>query len=154
MAKVANITHKEFKALGIKKGDKAKFSNRTNGKIHEGIVKRISYKKGRYPKRFNGQSWVEGSEFKYMELVFEVEGMNWPTVIEDTFSVLEKVEEVNEEKSVMVNYLKGVMPEDMNFMYSLQELKEVAKELKIKGRSKMPKMVLALNIFDELEKQL
>jgi hypothetical protein len=48
--------------------------------------------------------------------------------------------------------MKGMTPEELVFSFSLQELKEVATTLNIKNRSKMSKIVLALNIEEELNK--
>jgi hypothetical protein len=50
----------------------------------------------------------------------------------------------------MITLMKGLTPEELAFSFSLQELKEVARNLKIKNRSKMNKIVLALNIEEEL----
>lgn len=42
--------------------------------------------------------------------------------------------------------LINMSPEELSFNYTLKELKAIAADLKIQGRSKMDKIVLALNI--------
>jgi hypothetical protein len=46
----------------------------------------------------------------------------------------------------LLKMMKNQTPEELNFNFTFSELKEVAKELNIKGRSKMDKITLALNI--------
>jgi hypothetical protein len=46
----------------------------------------------------------------------------------------------------MLDMMKGMTPEELNFNFSVNELKEVAKELKMKGYSRMNKITLCLNI--------
>lgn len=50
----------------------------------------------------------------------------------------------------MINLMRDQTPEELNFNFTYSELKEVAKELKIKGYHKMDKITLALNIETEL----
>lgn len=42
-------------------------------------------------------------------------------------------------------------PEEIDFLYNLDELRKIASILKIPGRSKMNKIQLCLNIFDNLD---
>jgi len=51
----------------------------------------------------------------------------------------------------MVNMAIGLSPEELNFLFTLSDLKEMAKELKIQNCSKMNKIVLCLNIESALE---
>jgi hypothetical protein len=51
----------------------------------------------------------------------------------------------------MLNMMKGLTPEELNFGFTLSELKEAAKELNIKGRTKMNKIILCLNIETALQ---
>lgn len=50
----------------------------------------------------------------------------------------------------MLNLAKGMGPQELEFNFTKQELYSMAQELNIKGRSKMDKIVLALNIEEAL----
>ena len=49
-------------------------------------------------------------------------------------------------KENVLRELKDMTPEEINFCYYLDEIKNFAKVLGVKGRSKMNKIVLCLNI--------
>lgn len=51
----------------------------------------------------------------------------------------------------MINLASGQTPEELNFNFTLVELKEIARELNIRGRSQMDKITLCLNIESKLE---
>lgn len=152
------ISHEDFKALGIKKGDKVRFGNvASEARISVGVVEKISCKKGKYPKYFDGAigRWVDGKEFKYVELTFKVEGAKW-LIAEDTFAVLEKVEEEVTDvplSDIWVEELIGLTPEEMMFMWDRDDLYDFAKMFGIPNRSKMNKAQLAMAIENEVSVQ-
>lgn len=52
----------------------------------------------------------------------------------------------------MLEYIIGQTAEELIYNWELKELKEFAKELKIKGRSQMNKYQLAMTIEDNINK--
>jgi hypothetical protein len=50
----------------------------------------------------------------------------------------------------MIEEMKGMTPEELNFNYGRIELMKVAKELKIKNRTKVNKIILCMLIEDKL----
>jgi hypothetical protein len=50
----------------------------------------------------------------------------------------------------MIQYIKGQSAQELNYNWTLADLKEFASELKIKGRSSMNKIKLSMAIEEEV----
>lgn len=141
------LTFEEIKALKLKKGDRIKYSFDRNPKspLKEGVIEKISFCRWKSRKTFNGRYWQEGQWQK--GYTFEIEGEK---LIYDYHPyTLEKIEEEKSEyERKVLSLINGQTAEELMFNWLLSDLKEFAKILCIKNRSKKTKPQLAMAIED------
>lgn len=146
---MALMSYEQVKAVGVRKGDRVRFTNREDGREYEGDVVAISTKTvsgGRY---FDASknAWIDAGKVKRVYLQVQTDAY---LMGEDQFHSLEIVEDEEVVEPSALSCIEGQNAEELMFNWTRDDLREFAKALAIAGRGAMNKAQLAMAIESEV----
>lgn len=146
---MALMSYEQVKAVGVRKGDRVKFTNREGGREYEGVIVAISTKTVSAGKYFDASknAWIDAGKVKRVYLQVQTDAY---LMGEDQFHTLEIAEDEELTEPSALTCIEGQNAEELMFNWTRDDLREFAKELAIAGRGTMNKAQLAMAIENEV----